>query len=121
MATKKVTVKTPATGENPEFDKAWQEYSSNAKGKFMGRGLYYEYWLKQQEKQPEPEPASETEPGSTVTKDDSGSTETKAESLQPAQPSEPKSGARRWLAIAAVAVAIVIVVVLIRRKPKGKK
>lgn len=121
MATKKVTVKTPATGENPDFDKAWQEYSNNAKGKFMGRGKYYEYWLKQQEKQPEPVPAPDAEPGSTVTKGDNGSTETKGEPSRPVQPAEPKSNGRRWLVIAAVAVAIIVVVVLIRRKPKGRK
>ena len=117
MVIKKPIAKTPATGENPDFDKAWQEYSSNAKGKFMGRGKYYEYWLKQQE----PVPAPDAEPGSTVTKVNNGSTETKGEPSQPVQPAEPKSSGRRWLVIAAVAVAIIVVVVLIRRKPKGRK
>ena len=120
MATKKVTVKTPATGENPDFDKAWREYSSNAKGKIMGRGKYYEYWLKQQEsKQPEPTPEPESE--TTVTKGGNGSIETKGEPSQPEESAQPKSDSRKWLVIAAVAVAIIVVVVLIRRNPKGRK
>lgn len=120
MATKKVIVKTPAYGENPDFDKAWQEYSKNAKGKFMGRGQYYEYWLKQQHdngtapavmskelkiEAPAPEPDdTETEPEPTDTGD---------------QVPEKRSNLKWWIIGGmggALLIAIVVIIILATRK-----